>query len=78
MRNEELMIKSVVASNAKRIINERGYKQKAIAQIAGYDIKTFNNLLNGRKFVTDCDIIAISNALGVTPNELFAAVRFGT
>lgn len=71
------MIKSVVASNAKRIINERGYKQKAIAQIAGYDVKTFNNLLNGRKIMTDWDIIAISNTLGVTPNELFAAVRFG-
>ena len=65
-------MRSVVAANAKKIIEERGYKQKAVARIAGYDVKVFNNLLNGRKVVTDCDIIAISNALGVTPNDLSA------
>ena len=65
-------MRSVVAANAKKIIEERGYKQKAVARIAGDDVKVFNNLLNGRKVVTDCDIIAISNALGVTPNDLFA------
>lgn len=66
-------MKTVIAENIKRIINERGYKQKAVAKIAGYDIKAFNNLLNGRKLITDCDIIAISDALGVTPNDLFSA-----
>lgn len=66
------MGKSIVARNAKRIIMERGYKQKAIAALAGYNEKTFNNLLNGRKTVTDRDIVAISEALNIEPNELFA------
>ncbi len=39
------MGKSIVAQNAKRIITERGYKQKAIAALAGYNEKTFNNLV---------------------------------
>lgn len=66
------MTKSVTAANVKRIISERGYKQKYIAQIAGYDEASFSNLLNGRKIMTDVDIAAICNALNVEPNDLFA------
>ena len=39
------MGKSIVAQNAKRIITERGYKQKAIAALAGYNEKTFKEPL---------------------------------
>ena len=72
MKEGNKLAKSIVAVNAKRIITELGYKQKTIAQKAGYNEKTFSNLLNGRKIMTDCDIVAISEALGITPNDLFA------
>ena len=66
-----LMICSYIAENAKKIIKEKGYKQKAIAEKAGYDIQKFNNMLNGRKIIIADDILPIANALGVEPNELF-------
>lgn len=62
---------SVIAENTRRIINERGLKQCAVARKAGYQEKTFYNLLSGRKIITDKDIQAIAKALQVTPNELF-------
>ena len=39
---------SVIAENTRRIINERGLKQCAVARKAGYKGKTFYNLLSGR------------------------------
>lgn len=62
---------SVVAQNTRRIINEHGLKNKAIAEKAGYSEKQFSNMLNGRRVITWIDIIKISNALEVTPNDLF-------
>lgn len=64
-------MKSVIAVNVKRIIKEKGYLQKAIAERAGYNQLTFNNMLNGRKIITDRDVKNISIALKVEPNELF-------
>lgn len=61
----------MVAENTKRIISERGLKQKHVASEAGYKYKTFSNLLNGRKTITDEDILKIAKALGVTPNDLY-------
>ncbi|HEY5586379.1 MAG TPA: XRE family transcriptional regulator [Ruminiclostridium sp.] len=62
---------SIVAINVRRIIMERCFKQSAIAQKAGYSIKKFNNMLQGRKIITSEDILPISEALGVLPNDLF-------
>ncbi len=64
-----------VAKNTKRIIKEKCLSQGAIANKAGYDGKVFSNMLNGRKKVTDIDIIRISQALNVEPNELFGITR---
>jgi len=66
------MVQTSVAKNTKHIIEYRGLKQKAIAERAGFSIQQFNALLNGRKIIKDVDIIAIANALDVTPNDLFA------
>lgn len=62
---------SIIAENTRRIIRHRGLKQCAVAEKAGYKVKTFNNLLTGRKIITDKDIEAIATALNVSPNELF-------
>lgn len=62
---------SIVALNVKRIIREKCLKQSAIAIKAGYSVQKFNNMLNGRKLITDTDIKTLADVLGVLPNELF-------
>lgn len=65
------MVKSAIAANVKEIIKMRCLAQGAIGMKAGYNIKTFSNMLNGRKIITDVDVIKIANALEVEPNELY-------
>lgn len=64
-------MKSVTAENIKRIIRYKCLKQNAIAERAGYTHQSFNNMLNGRKLVTDVDVMKISRVLEVEPNELY-------
>lgn len=63
--------KSVVAEQLKKIIDDRGLKQKKVAEILGYDYRTFNNMLNGYKTITSDDVIIIATKLGVEPNQLY-------
>lgn len=65
------MVRSIVADNVKRIIKNRCLKQGAIAEKAGYGGKTFSNMLNGRKIITDVDVLKIARALDEEPNVLF-------
>ena len=64
-------MKSIVAENTKRIIENKCLKQGLVAKKAGYDAKKFSNMVNGRKIITDMDVIRIANALEVEPNELY-------
>lgn len=41
----------------------------------GYDCKAFSNKLNGRKIITDTDVLKIANALDVEVNALFEERR---
>ena len=52
-------------------MEQKCLKQGAIAKKADYDGKVFSNMLNGRKIITDLDVIRIANALEVEPNELY-------
>ena len=70
MKEGEYM-KSIIAENVKRIVREKGMLQSAVAKKAGYNPKVFSNMLNGRKVISDFDVSAISQALDVSPNELF-------
>ena len=65
------MIQSAIADNTRRIIAERGLKNRAVAERAGFSEKQFSAILNKRRVVRDIDVIAIAQALDVTPNELF-------
>lgn len=65
------MVKSLIAENTKRIISEKGMKKRAVAERAGFSESQFSALLNNRKVIKDSDVIAIANALSVTPNDLF-------
>lgn len=64
-----------IITNTKKIIHERGIKQKVVAEKAGYSAQQFSNMLNGRKIIGCIDIMRISDALRVTPNELFGIER---
>lgn len=64
-------MKSAIAENVKRIIKDNCFKQSAIAEKAGYTCKSFNNMLNGRKIITDIDVAKIANVLKVEPNDLY-------
>lgn len=66
------MIQTAIADNTRRIITERGLKNRAVAERAGFSENQFSAILNKRRVVRDIDVIAIARALGVTPNELFA------
>ena len=61
----------MVAENVKRIIDEKGLKQKAVAFKAGYSEKKLSELLCGRATMREGDIKKLAIALNVTPNELF-------
>ena len=63
--------RSIVAEQLKKIIDDRGLKQKKVAEILGYDYRTFNNMLNGYKMITTDDVIIIATKLGVEPNQLY-------
>jgi len=69
---------SAVSENIKKFIHDKGYKQYVIAKKAGYTEQQFNHLLNGRKKITDVDIIRIAKVLEVTPNELFGLEKRST
>ncbi len=66
------MAENIISQNIKKIIDEKGFKQKSVAQKGGYSPQQFNNMLTGRKIIGGLDVLRISNALDVTPNDLFA------
>lgn len=69
------MSDSFVAENIRRIISSKGLKNGAVAARAGFSDKQFSALLCKRRIIRDVDVIAIANALEVTPNELFGYAR---
>ena len=62
---------SIVSENTRNIIKAKGLKNKAVAEKAGYSEQKFSRILNGQKVIECSDILRISKALGVTPNNLF-------
>lgn len=64
-------MKSIIAPNVRKIIEYRCLKQSLVAKRAGYTPQSFNNMLNGRKIITDVDVLNIANALDVDVNTLF-------
>lgn len=62
---------ATVPENIKRIVSEKGFKYSAVASWAGITPVAFSNMLNGRQIIAAYDLVAIADALGVTPNDLF-------
>ncbi len=63
---------AIVPENITRIVRDYGLKRGAVAERAGYTKQQFSDMLNGRKIIKPCDVLAIANALGVEVGELFA------
>lgn len=61
----------MLPANISKEIRERGMKNNAVAEKAGYTAQQFSDMLNGRKIIKPCDILAISDALGICVNALF-------
>ena len=65
---------SIVANRVREIIKEKGLKQTAIAEKAGFTTQEFSDMLNGRRLMRAVDIASIISALrgvGVDANYLF-------
>lgn len=54
----------------KGIINEKGLKQKAIANRIGWSERQFSDMMCGRRKISPKDIGKICLALNVEPNDL--------
>ena len=63
---------ATVPYNIQKIIDERGLKQGVVARWAGLSKQQLNDMLRGRRVIKPCDIMAISNALGVSIAKLFS------
>ena len=70
-RNQGETVERSLPENIVRIINEKGMKQCAVAERAGFSKQHFNDMVNGRKIIKPCDLLAISGVLGVTENDLY-------
>ena len=66
MSNNQMIIR-----NIRQIINEKGLKQCAVAEKAGFSPRLFSAMMNERKFILAEYIPNIAAALGVDANELF-------
>lgn len=64
-----------VSENVSRLIQERGLKHGAVAEWAGFTKQQFSDMLNGRKIIKPCDVVAIAGALGVSEGKLFYTSR---
>lgn len=64
-----------ICKTIRELIADSGLKQKKVAEKAGYAEKEFSSILNGRKRLDAVDVYRISQALSVTPNELFGIER---
>ena len=62
---------SPVSDNVIRIIREKGLKQCAVAQKAGYSRQIFGNMINNNRVIRPDDVQRIAAALEVNAGDLF-------
>ena len=63
---------SIVPENISRLIQASGFKQGTVAERAGLSKQQLCDMINGRKIIKPCDVMAIAKALGVNAGELFS------
>lgn len=62
---------NIVAYNLDRIIQEKGYKQGAVARKAGLTVQKMSNMMRGRAVIRAEQVPNLCHALGVEPNDLY-------
>lgn len=65
---------SVVAVQLKKLIDQKGLKQAAIASRAGFSAQELNDMLNGRRIMRAADIASLIDVVkdfGADANYLF-------
>lgn len=65
----------LIVLNIRKLICEKGFLQKFIAEQSGFSQQEFSDLLNGRRVLKAEYIPRIAKALGVTPNDLYFGTR---
>lgn len=61
----------IIPNNIRKIIIQKGLRYNAVARRVGITNKKLSDMLNGRRIIKAIDIMRISEALEVTPNEIF-------
>lgn len=56
----------------KNYVKSTGMKNYILAEKCNMSPKIFSQIINGRRPITEKDIIKLCNGLGVTPNDLIA------
>lgn len=62
---------SPVSNNIALLIEQKGFKQKAIAEKAGMSPQVLIEILAGRRILKICEVRPIASALGVEVTALF-------
>lgn len=66
-----------IIRNIKRVIQQKGLVQKAVAGRAKFSDQQFSDMLNGRKVIRAEYMPDIAKALGVEVAELYVNVQDG-
>ena len=67
------IVETLVRDNIRKLIESKGYKQKFIAEKAGFSENEFSQMLCGNKRIRVEHIPQIAKALDAEPNDLFNA-----
>lgn len=64
-------VQFVLVTNIRKLIKEKGMKQKAVAEQCGIDEKIFSNMLCNRQEIRTEILPLIAKTLDVSINDLF-------
>lgn len=62
----------------RRVIRRSGMKQVAVAERAGMTKQQLSDVVNKRRRLEADELFSICEALGITPNDIFAECRGDT
>jgi putative transcriptional regulator len=60
-----------VATNLKRIREEKGLQQQEMAKLLGYTVQSYNKIENGKKHLPIAKAIKAAEILGCSLDEIF-------
>lgn len=62
---------NILPKNITELISQSGYTQETVARRAGLSQRVLRDILKGKRIIRPIHIACISNALGITPDEIF-------